>query len=516
MLMLVTIFVLLSSNLSVGASVELTAVIGHKTFKLPSLFEFTLVQTAREMWNAGIYPVFFLVVVFSGIWPYAKLVIMLFCWESNKIRDGPRGQLLLAMDSLGKFSLVDTYVLVLMMVAFRYHLRFFDADAIGLDVMVVPQYGFYGFLLATTLSLVSGHAAVYYHRVIKTVFQGTTRTTTTADQSDRSSLSIFYHSFQVAGVRRQLSLFSKLMLLFLLVAAAVLLGIGITKKSFIFEFGGLAGIALGEDKRRTAYSLVSLGTAIPGSSKATLGTYILMAVYFFYAVVAPLACLYLLFILLVFPLTVKRQLVVLFLAEIANAWSAVEVFCLSIVAALLEISAFASFIIGDRCETINEIVRDYWPSQTDYSDANCYTVRSSVKWDAGYLIGGAILNSFVVSLTLRLVHSAMKDRMEEEQQTLLGHGTSFDVLSQPSRPSRCWAFLTTSPVLLWIFFRRPTGSESAAPANRITTTRSTTTPDSLEGTNLTAEGGDDETRAVDITTNEIEASRTHKPGNDDT
>ena len=59
MLMLVTIFVLLmSSNLSVGASVELTAVIGKKTLELPSLFEFTLFETAREMWHAGIYPVF--------------------------------------------------------------------------------------------------------------------------------------------------------------------------------------------------------------------------------------------------------------------------------------------------------------------------------------------------------------------------------------------------------------------------------------------------------------------------
>ena len=109
MLMLVTIFVLLmSSNLSVGASVELTAVIGKKTLELPSLFEFTLFETAREMWHAGIYPVFFLVVVFSGIWPYAKLVILLICFVSRKIQDGPRGQLLLAMDSLGKFSLVDT------------------------------------------------------------------------------------------------------------------------------------------------------------------------------------------------------------------------------------------------------------------------------------------------------------------------------------------------------------------------------------------------------------------------
>ena len=207
-------------------------------------------------------------VVFSGIWPYAKLVILLICFVSRKIQDGPRGQLLLAMDSLGKFSLVDTYVLVLMMVAFRYHLRFFDGDMIGLDVAVVPHFGFYGFLLATTLSLVSGHAAVYYHRVAEVVFPATETTTDEARVEPTTtcpSQSLLYHSFYVNGPRRQLSRLCMFVLLLLWMGAAILLGIGITKKSFVFEFGGLAGLALGEENRQTAYSLVSLGTSIPAS-----------------------------------------------------------------------------------------------------------------------------------------------------------------------------------------------------------------------------------------------------------
>ena len=472
MLILVTIFILLSSNLSVGASVELTAVIGRKTLELPSLFEFTLFGTAHEMWNAGIYPVFFLVVVFSGIWPYAKLVIMLICFVSRKIQDGPRGQLLLALDSLGKFSLVDTYVLVLMMVAFRYHLRFFDGDVIGLDVAVVPHYGFYGFLLATTLSLGLGHDAVYCHRLAESVFPTTETEPTTTDENAANPStaeppqSLLYHSFHVNGTRRQLSRLCMVLLLLLWMAAAILLGIGITKTSFVFEFGGLAGLALGEENRRTAYSLVSLGTSIPASSHSTVGTYILMTAYFFYAVVAPFACLYWLFILLVFPMNVKRQLDILFLAEIANAWSAVEVFCLSIVASLLEISTFASFIIGDRCETINEVVQDYWPSDADLSDANCFTVQSSVEWNAGYLIGGALLNSFVVSITMRLVHTAMNDRIQRDGPVAtMVRGTSLDVLSSSSAASgllsssRWWLRLLASSCVLGLVFSAPCGQD---------------------------------------------------------
>ena len=350
-----------------------------------------------------------------------------------------------------------------MMVAFRYHLRFFDGDVIGLDVAVVPHFGFYGFLLATTLSLVSGHAAVYYHRVAEVVFPATETTTDEARVEPTTtcpSQSLLYHSFHVNGQRRQLSRLCMFVLLLLWMGAAILLGIGITKKSFVFEFGGLAGLALGEENRQTAYSLVSLGTSIPASSHSTVGTYIWMAAYFFCAVVAPFACLYWLFILLVFPMTVQRQLVVLFLAEIANAWSAVEVFCLSIVASLLEISAFASFIIGDRCETMNEIVQDYWPSDTDLSDANCFTVKSSVDWNAGYLIGGALSNSFVVSITMRLVHAAMNDRIQQDGTVVstMARGTSLDVLSSsssnasgPSSSSRWWRFCTRPCVLGLLF-----------------------------------------------------------------
>ena len=395
-----TIFILISSNVSVGATVELSAVLGEKSLHLPSVFEFSLANTAHDMWQAGIYPLFFLVVVFSGIWPYAKLCLLLFCFLSRRIDFSRRGRLLLALDSLGKFSLVDTFVLVLMMVAFRYHLQPLESDALTIDVMVIQGYGFNAFLLATLLSLVGGHLAVHYHRYAE-------MTTRSGIPGHRSLL--VDHSFQVLGSRRKLSFLAQSGIFVLWLSAICLLALGMTRPSFVFDFKGLAGMALGDAGRRE-FSLVSLGASIPGSSVTSAGTVTLMAVYFFFAVVAPFACLFFLFMLLVVPMSVQQQHLVLTLAEIANAWSAVEVFCLSIVAALLEISTFASFIIGDKCDIINDIIEKYWPEDQDTTDAKCYSVSSFVKWDAGILIAGALLNSFVVSVTLRFAHSAMQDR----------------------------------------------------------------------------------------------------------
>ena len=53
-------------------------------------------------------------------------------------------------------------------------------------------------------------------------------------------------------------------------------------------------------------------------------------------------------------LTLFRKLVVV--AEVANAWNAIDVFVVSVVAALFEIQQFAEFIIGDSCDEINALL----------------------------------------------------------------------------------------------------------------------------------------------------------------
>ncbi len=51
-------------------------------------------------------------------------------------------------------------------------------------------------------------------------------------------------------------------------------------------------------------------------------------------------------------ITLQRKLFTV--AEMLNAWSTIDVFVISIIAALLEIKQFAAFIIGDSCNVVNE------------------------------------------------------------------------------------------------------------------------------------------------------------------
>ena len=88
---------------------------------------------------------------------------MMFCWCAPprilSVRN--RDRFLLWLDALGKWSLIDAYVLVLMMVAFRFHIAttasmtYLPHNFVILDVIVEPQWGIYGFLVAGTATAAS-------------------------------------------------------------------------------------------------------------------------------------------------------------------------------------------------------------------------------------------------------------------------------------------------------------------------------------------------------------------------
>lgn len=74
------------------------------------------------MWKSEIYFLAILIALFSGIWPYVKLILLIVCWCSNEriMSYKTRERILIIIDSLGKWSMLDTYVMVMMIVAFRF------------------------------------------------------------------------------------------------------------------------------------------------------------------------------------------------------------------------------------------------------------------------------------------------------------------------------------------------------------------------------------------------------------
>ena len=403
-----TIVLLLSSNLSIGASVDLqvTKSNGQSLTSLINIYQFSLKSTLGEMWRAGVYMLMLLIWFCSGVWPYVKLILMLVCWITSTRRSPPikREKILYLLDALGKFSLIDTYVLVLMMVAFRYNLEV--AGTGSLDVYVTPKFGFYSFLFATIVSLVSGHAILFLHR-------RSTLPAIPVNSGRYESLSTHVFDDKHGRGLLKMTRFFRRAVIIAIVLTLVLLVAGANLHSFHFTFNGVAGVALGESRVRE-FSLVSIGESIPQSIQNTssFGIHMIKTTYFFFALAMPLVCLCSMLVLFVVPMRMRRQQQVFVLAEVTNAWSAIEVFVISILASLAEIGPFSRSMVEQHCTLIEKMLSGFTSGELH----QCFSVKSSIDGSAAVLITGVILNSLLVSTLHRLCHHALWERIEREDR----------------------------------------------------------------------------------------------------
>lgn len=137
-----------ASNTMTGA----TVVLGREV----STYSFSLSNTVADLWSAGLKPLSVCVLLFSGIYPYVKLVsILVFTVWANR----PGSRVLMLIDCIGKFSLLDTFALMVM--------------ASGLEIRGVAEVAihrsFFMFMGATLASIALGNYATQLWRVDTTV-----------------------------------------------------------------------------------------------------------------------------------------------------------------------------------------------------------------------------------------------------------------------------------------------------------------------------------------------------------
>lgn len=131
------------SNLTTAA----TVVVGQELV----VYSFSLRSTVTDLYAAGLSPLSFAVALFSGVYPYLKLAAVLYY---TAIMNDPDSKVLHAMDYLGKLSLLDTFVMLLMVTGLT-------IPGIA-DVDVYAP--FYIFLLGTLGSIAMGNYATHIWR----------------------------------------------------------------------------------------------------------------------------------------------------------------------------------------------------------------------------------------------------------------------------------------------------------------------------------------------------------------
>ncbi len=442
--LLINIALFVSATTSIGASVSVYVTLGDHVTRLPSLFDFTLAHSVTEMWKAEVYMLAVLILVFSGLWPYAKLVLVLGCWIAPRhlLPHRRREQMMMALDALGKWSLIDAFVLTLTMVAFNFHIvppvsPHTPPGTASVDAYLVPHWGFYGFMLATMLSLGVTHVVLACHRYESRCAAAAAASADVSTGGGSGSAqapewkALCTHAFRATAG----PVWSRLIavaLTGLLVLAIGLIGSGAAYPSFEFEFRGAFKLLLDflHDPNVRPYSIISTGLAIPEGSPDpdTPGVRFIQATWFCFAIVVPLCHQLLLLLLWLTPLTPRLQRAVFVVTEVVNAWSALDVVVVSVIVALLELQQFSQFIIGDRCALINSVLAKYFGPVLD-GDTRCFDVVTTLDEGCWLLFTACVINIVVGLLVQLTCHKVLRQREEEQlaaaqQQQLQPAGTT--------------------------------------------------------------------------------------------
>jgi hypothetical protein len=130
--------------------------------------------------------------------------------------------------------------------------------------------------------------------------------------------------------RFQFTMLGKTVVTVLLVGCMFLVIAGVFLLSFVYHFKGLVGLLLGS-AADTQYSVISTGTTVPSASGAPDSFIVrwIQVCFFGFGVVMPLFFLCVMLVVWVIPLRrgVHRSFVIV--AEVANAWNAIDVFVVS-------------------------------------------------------------------------------------------------------------------------------------------------------------------------------------------
>jgi len=205
-------------------------------------------------------------------------------------------------------------------------------------------------------------------------------------------------------------LFGQLIMMLILFTSVGLILFGVFSESFNFVFKGATAYALevlGVPLTRS-FSIVSLGAALPSSTANpnAFGIRWIQAVFIAFTVVFPLAHLASLLFLWLTPLKRETQRKFFVLTEVLNAWSALEVFIIAIIAAILEIQQFAKFIVGSRCNSIDVYLKEYF-SDIMKGDFECFDVVATLSSGCWILFGACILYLFTAIVIMKTCHSAL-------------------------------------------------------------------------------------------------------------
>jgi hypothetical protein len=409
-----TFALLMASDIGVGASAHVDTSINGKVMSSKTNLEISVFTSIGRLWEHEAYALAVLIVCTSISWPYVKLAMTLYAWiapfdvgcrrrhQNPAVFLAERERTLFWLDVLGKFAFVDSFVLIVLMVVFRATITILFTST---DIWVSPrvsmavdcvsneskkhcanhiattQWGMYGFIAASILSLFGTQIVLHLHRGVCRQLD---------EHGDKATL----HSWEGKKSLIFQSGYHPVIVLLALASSAALVVVGSTVDTFKFIYSGLTSYS-------TTHSVISIGLNIPETARDNgIMIHLLQAFYFILTMGVPLisCCVYgVLFFVKVNPHHARRLFV---LAETALAWSALDVYVLSTVFAVIQVPNFARHLVDEYCKS-------------------CFTIKAEIDPLFAVTCAGALMNFFV---GFSLVNKAQKTLFAVESVGLCCNG----------------------------------------------------------------------------------------------
>jgi len=383
-----------------GVLVQVTFSSGGAAWATPDVARLSLDNTVAQMLQSQAYFLAAVVVVFSLIWPYAKLLMMMYAWLAP-LAASRRGALLVFLDQVGKWSLTDNFVLFLLVVLFW--IRWDDAAAPGsggqpthsLGLSCTPATELNAFVGATILSLVLGHLMLAVHRWDCGAFLPA------AGGARAPPAEPLCRMRAREGVRPAVAVAVGTALV--LVATMALMFAAWCVELVEIEMDGLVGTFqdLVDHPRVQRYSVLRIVRDL-----GTQGSAYLQAIFVIYVLLLPALYLAALLVLWIAPLPPHPQLVLFALCQTMGAWAALDVFAVAYLGAVLGgdrfgIAQFLELVIHHQ---------NVGPACNDLRSAGveCLVVRMTMLPAAALLLATAALYNLVGSYVYRRAYLAFQ------------------------------------------------------------------------------------------------------------
>lgn len=431
--------------------------IAEQALPLGSVFEFSLAKSLADMWNSGAKELAIFVAIFSGIWPYTKQLITLFLWFSPTwlTSASRRGSLLHWMDTLGKWSFVDIFVLVMSISAFRIQvespneIEFLPLQFYSIDILVVPCWGLYANMLAQIVSQLSSHFIIHYHGKTISACDDEVMQTDILDEKKVLWKTIFSQFDEKGKKRFAVTKKVNVVIVSFAITVATLFFSGCSINAFNLENFGLVGLLVesGQDLQpayvsHSVFSIMKLmydQARFTGTASDYFGLGVLSFIFVVTIFLVPLALLCLLMHRWFMPLDQKGRSRNSSCTNILLSWQYSEVFILSIVIASWQLAPISESFFNDYCGSLDVIFESLvLYNVIEVVDGQCYRVEASNNNGTWVLLAATLglkaLTHFVKKAAIqeetedRSYPSQKSQCLEDEKVALLKNGLRKDIV----------------------------------------------------------------------------------------